>query len=145
MPQIKPKWEEISEFNQLAEKLIEKYPERFGELKISEIVAYGCVNKKRPESKSKLYEMSGSPEPEAFTNTKVYFVKFFMEDWEGRGRAQKLLLVASALDRIDPLNPGKVGPLDYKDQNVMVKTFGVNWEENGSVPDILESRIDFRE
>ena len=46
MPQIKPLWEEISEFNQLAEKLIEKYPERFGELKISDIVAYGCVNKK---------------------------------------------------------------------------------------------------
>jgi hypothetical protein len=143
--QIKPKWEEIGEFVQLAAKMVEKYPERFAGIDVNTIVAYGCVNKERPDKKAKLYEMSGETEPESFTNSKVYFVKMFMNDWEGRSEAAKLLIVASALSRIDPQTPGKVGPLDYRDQNIMVKTFGANWEDRGDVPHLLKDAINFRE
>ena len=143
--QVKPTWEEVPEFVQLAAKMIEKYPDKFGGIDVSWIVAYGVTNKERPDSKAKLYEMSGEGEPESFTNSKMYFVKMFMQDWEGRSEAGKLLIVASALARIDPDSPGKVGPLDYRDQNIMVKTFGADWQDKGDIPHLLNDKIDFRE
>ncbi|NMC62389.1 MAG: hypothetical protein GYA55_04405 [SAR324 cluster bacterium] len=143
--QVKPKWEEITEFCQLAAKMVEKYPERFGSVEVDRIVAYGCTNKERPDKKAKLYEMSGETEPESFTNSKTYFIKMFMSDWESRDEAAKLLIVASALSRIDPDNPGRVGPLDYRDQNVMVKTFGPDWQDRSDVPHLLKDQISFRE
>lgn len=143
--QVKPTWEEVTEFAQLALKLVEKFPDRFGGIDVSRIVAYGCTNKERPEGKAKLYDMTGATEPESFTNSKTYFVKMFMVDWEGRSEAAKLLIVASALARIDIDNPGKVGPLDYRDQSVMVKTFGPDWQDKGDIPHLLTDVVAFRE
>lgn len=143
--QTKPQWEEIPEFNQLAEKLVEKYPERWSDVDVDRVVAYVCTNKERPQSKQKLYEMAGETEPESLTNSKTYFIKLFQEDWEGRSRNGKLKIVASALGRIDPENPGKVLPYDRKDQNFMVKTFGLDWEQNDDGPDILEESVEFKE
>lgn len=144
MAQIKPEWVEITEFNSMAAKVCEKYPERFSGVDVSSIVAYGCTNKEKPEKKAKLYEMSGEPEPESFTNSKQYFVKFFMSDWEGRTESQKLAIICSALNRIDPNNPGKILPLDYRDQNVMVRTFGPDWQ-NRDLPNLLKDNVVFRE
>jgi len=143
--QVKPTWEEIPEFIQLAAKLVEKYPEKFGSIDVTRIVAYGCTNKERPDGKAKLYDMSGETEPEVFTNSKMYFVKMFMSDWEARNDQSKLLIVASALSRIDPDSPGKVGPLDYRDQSIMVRTFGADWQDRADVPNLLSDKVDFRE
>lgn len=145
MAQTKPKWEEIPEFLSMAEKLVSKYPDRFNGIDVSKIVAYGCKNKDRPPKKAKIYEMSGEPEPECFTNSKQYFVKFFMKDWDDRGEAQKLLLVFSALERIDRKNPGKVMPLDYRDQSVMIHTVGTDWYEKDNVPNLLKDTVQIRE
>ena len=142
--QMPPEWEEIAEFSTMAAQLKEKYIERFGEVEIDLIIAYGCTNKDRPEKKAKLYEMSSLPEPESFTSTKQYFVKMYMSDWSAKEDNQKLVLVCSALERIDPANPGKVGALDYRDQNVMVRTFGVDWPDR-DVPHLLKEDVEFRE
>lgn len=143
MAQIKPVWVESEEFADLGAKLVEKYPERFGEVDVDQIIAYLCMNKDRPDGKSKPYEMSGSTPPENFTNSKTYFVKIFNNVWE-YSRPQKLALVFSALSRIDPLNPGKVKPLDYSDQEEMVSNFGANWHERGDLPDLLGPDVDLR-
>lgn len=141
MPQEKPQWEELPEFIQLAEKITAKYDE-LEAIEISKIIAYVCTNKSKPESKAKLYELTAEKEPVSFTNTKSYFVTIFQEDWDARGPAERALIVLSVLLRIDPTEPGKILPLDYKDQSVMVNTFGANWMENGSLPNILEKRVE---
>lgn len=141
MPQEKPQWEELAEFNQIAEKLIAKYDE-LGNLDVSKMIAYSCTNKTRPEGKGKLYELTAEKEPVSFTNTKSYFVTLFQEDWASRSEAERALVVLSVLLRIDPEEPGKILPLDYKDQSVMVNTFGANWVENSTVPNILDKRIE---
>lgn len=143
MAQIKPEWNESEEFATFAAKLAEKYPERFSEVNVDEIIAYTCMNKDRPEGKSKPYEMSGSTPPESFTNSKTYFVKMFNNVWE-QTRTQKLALVFSALSRIDTSNPGKVKPLDYSDQEEMVSNFGANWHDRGDLPDLLSGSVDLR-
>lgn len=143
MTQHKPQWVEVEEFTNMAAKLVEKYPERFNEIDIDQIIAYACVNKDRPDGKNKPYDMTGINPPESFTNSKTYFVKMFNDVWE-RTQPQKLALVFSALSRIDPTSPGKVKPLDYSDQEEMVSNFGANWHERGDLPDLLKSDVDLR-
>jgi len=138
-----PQWIEIEEFATMAAKLVEKYPERFGEVDIDKIIAYACVNKDRPEGKSKVYDMSGSVPPESFTNSKTYFVKIFNDVWE-KTDEQKLALVFSALSRVDPTNQGKIKPLDYADQEEMVANFGANWHERGDLPNLLGRDVDLK-
>ncbi len=143
MTQIKPVWTECEEFATMAAKLAEKFLERFGDIDVDQIIAYCCMNKDRPEGKSKPYEMNGSSPPESFTNSKTYFVKIFNNVWE-YSRTQKLALVFSALSRIDPSSPGKVKPLDYSDQEEMVNNFGANWHERDDLPDLLDGKVDIR-
>lgn len=143
MAQIIPQWVESDEFHTMAMKLVDKYPEHFSEIDANQIVAYICVNKDKPESKNKPYDMTGTVPPESFTNSKTYFVKICNNVWE-RTDSQKLALVFSSLCRIDPSNPGKVKPFDYSDQTVMVNTFGANWYERGDLPNILNDDVEIR-
>lgn len=143
MAQILPEWVEIDEFKTMSAKLVEKYPERFAHIDVNQVIAYVCVNKDRPEKTKKPYEMGNTLPPESFTNSKTYFVKVFNDVWE-RTEQQKLLLVWSALRRIDDTNPGKLRPLDYSDQEEMVNTFGAHWHERGNLPNILTDDVDIR-
>ncbi|MHA2279486.1 MAG: putative metallopeptidase [Promethearchaeota archaeon] len=143
MTQVKPEYVEIEEFNNLAGRLVEKYPERFSQIDVDQIVAYVVVNKDRPEGKTRPYDMTGTTPPESFTNSKTYFVWVFNDVWE-RTQQQKLALIFSALSRIDPANPGKVQPWDYTDQKEMVKNFGADWHERGDLPDLLGADVDLK-
>ena len=145
MAQTKPQWQEIDEFNGIVRKLAAKYPSEFDHVEPDKIIAYQIINKERPTGKAKPYDMKGSPEPESFTNSKSYFVKMFQEDWDEKTVEQKIAMVFSVLCRIDRDNPGKVGPLDYRDQSRMVKTFGPDWQLRGDLPNLLEDNVDFKE
>lgn len=144
MPQVKPVWTEIYEFRTMTNKLIEKYPEKFSHIDPEWVIAYSS-NKDKPEKKTKPYDMAGESEPMSFTNTKKYFVMFHNGEWEARDESSKLALVFSALVRIPVDDSGKIGSLDYRDQNIMVRTFGPDWQMRGSVPHLLNDRIEFVE
>ena len=142
--QVKPIWQEIPDFVSMARKIIEKYPQYFSGIDADWLVAYGVVNKDRPKGKSKPYEMSGEKEPECFTNSKKYFIKFYMSEWEARNEEGKYWLVISALERIDHETPesGKVAGYDYKDQCRLVRTLGPDWHSKGNLPHPLRSTIE---
>lgn len=137
-------WAEIPEFTNLVEKLIAKYPERFSSIEPDWFVAYGCVNKERPKDSSKPpYDIEGETEPKSFTNTKKYFITVFQNDWDGRSEESKIAIVFAALSRIDQDNPqsGKILSYNYKDQDVMVRTFGPDWHLRGRLPNLLKDEI----
>lgn len=140
--QIVSQWEEAPGFIDMAIKLVKHYPEQFHQIEelLDKIVAYVCVNKERPATNKKPYTMSGETAPESYTNSKSYFVKMYNEVWD-RSEQQKLALVFSALNRIDPEVPGKIKPLDYADQEIMVKTFGSNWHDREDLPHLLKDRV----
>lgn len=144
MAQVPPEWEEVPDFMNMAKQLIEKYPERFAHVDPDLVVAYICTNKTKPEAKAKLYDMSGESEPEAFTNSKRYFIKMFHDTWEALPEENRLLLVFSALSRVDR-ETGKVGGYDLHDQALMARTFGVDWALRGGVPNLLRDDIEFKE
>lgn len=139
-----PEWERLEEFEKLAQQLIEKYP-RFAGIDVTKIICYAVTNKEKPKKKVKPYDMSAEGAPECFTNTKQYFVKVYKSDWDAMYPELKQWVAASALDRIDPEQPGKLGPLDYRDQSVMVKTVGADWHNRTDLPNLLTKTVEFRE
>jgi hypothetical protein len=148
MPQIKPEWEELPEFNKLAVKLIEKHEKlrqycQQIDLQLDSVVAYVCTNKPRPEGRGKIYDLSAEKDPISRTNSKSYFVLLFQDDWVARSEAGRAKIVISALLRIDPDSPSKVRPLDYKDQHTMLKAFGVDWFDTDDGPNPLTDEIEF--
>lgn len=138
-------WEEVTEFNELAKKLIDHYPGDLGHVDLDFIIAYKCTNKSKPEKKTKLYDMSGQGEPMAFTNTKKYFVTMFHDVWDTMDDKNRQLIVLDALSRIDKEKPesGKVAGYDLHEQAFMARTFGVDWQTRSDVPDILKENIRF--
>lgn len=140
-----PEWEEIAEFIELAKKLIDHYPGDLSHVDPNLIIAYKCTNKTKPEKKTKLYDMSGQGEPEAFTNTKKYFIKLFYDVWDNMDEKNRLLIVLDALSRVDKEKPesGKVSGYDLHEQAFMARTFGVDWATRSDVPNILENNVRF--
>lgn len=141
MAQIKPEWEVISEWDNLMAQVIGKF--HFDHVDPSLVIAYKCINKSKPEGKTKLYDMSGQTEPEAFTNSKKYFVKLFHNVWDVMDQKNRLLIVFSALSRIDKVKPdsGKVSGFDLHDQSFMARTFGVDWATRSDIPNILTDNV----
>jgi hypothetical protein len=144
MSQTKPVWTEIEQYQVMSDQLISKYPEKFSHINSDWIVAYES-SKERPEKKAKPYEMAGEPEPMSFTNSKKYFIMFHQGEWETKSDEAKLALVFSALLRIPEKEPesGKIGPLDYRDQNLMVRTFGPDWQMRDKLPHLIKDDIAF--
>lgn len=144
MANVAPQWEEIPEFVEMVDKLVSKYPERFSKIQSDWFVAYGCVNKDMPQNGSKPpYNIEGETEPKSFTNSKTYFVTVYQSDWDGRSDESKLAIVFAALCRLDPEDPssGKVISYNYKDQDVMVRTFGPDWHLRGKLPNLLKEDV----
>lgn len=140
MPQTPASWVEIPEFVTLCRKIIQKYSDKFTGINPEVIVAYVCNNKSRPEKKKTLYKIDPQVEPVSFTNSKTWIITMFQDDWE-KDMAHKLVMVYSILLRLDPLDPGKVKPLDYADQEEMISAFGSHWYDRSDLPNILEERI----
>jgi len=142
MAQSLPEWEEIPEFNSIARKLVEKTPE-LSHVDSDIVIAYKCTNKTQPKSKQLPYDISGQGNPEAFTNSKKYFVKVCYDIWDNMPVNNRQVLVLHALKRIHPEKPdsGKVVGCDLKDHTDIVRTFGVDWAVSTNVPDILNERV----
>lgn len=56
-------------------------------------------------------------------------------------------MVFAALTRIDSEHPGsgKLKPYDYKDQSILVRTIGADWENRAKLPHPLRDNINFVE
>ena len=141
MPTQIPSFERLNEWEDIAKKLVDKYPERYGHIDVSRLVAYLITNKE-PVDKARPYEMQTDKLPMRLSNQFDYFVWFkCREDWEDKPHNIRVALVLSALERIDPDNAFNIMPLDYRDQSVMVKSFGIGWNENSEIPDALERHV----
>ncbi|KKL45683.1 hypothetical protein LCGC14_2353160 [marine sediment metagenome] len=149
MAQIAAEWEEIPEFLTLAKKLQEHFsgtPENVDHVNLDTVIAYKCTNKNKPEKKTKLYDMSGLSEPEAFLHPRKYFVKIFHDVWDNLDEVNRLAIVFSSLHRVDKENPesGKIQGFDMHDQAFMVRTLGADWQTRSDIPNLLTDKVEFR-
>jgi hypothetical protein len=128
----------LNDFAEIAEKIVLKYPDKYGDLPINKIKFYGVLNRERSSSKNKIYNWFIIPE--AFSQecmVEAVCVVFF-SNWASLPDKNKNLVVASALSclQFDGECVRSKG-FDLKDHKDMVEMFGANYEDSADVPDIL--------
>ena len=62
MAQLKPEYEAIDEYDNIASQLVSKYPEVFGGIDCDKVRCVAITNKNRKEGKN-LWEVRGVPAP----------------------------------------------------------------------------------
>jgi len=140
LAQLKPEYVALDEFADIAQKLIDKYPEVFGGIDISTIKCVSITNKDCPEKrKNKPYEVKGVPQPIRMDCPFSYYVVLYQSDWVEREDRHKTILTAAILQAIpaDIETEGKVNTYDLKDYYKMQKNFGVDYLESDDIPDLL--------
>lgn len=141
MPQIEPEYEEIPSFMNISEKLIERFPEEFGNIDLSRIACVGITNKTRSESKTKIFDVKTVKSPVRDFCSKDYIVVFYMHDWDELGQRYRSAITADVLFCIPSEGKGDLVPMDYKDHGVMLRTLGVDYMDSTSIPDLLNDNI----
>lgn len=144
MAPIKPEYQVIEEFNDLATQIVEKYPDIFYGIDVDKIRCVAITNKNRPEKKDKLWDTKGVPMPILMDCPYEYYVTVFSNDWEEMDKKHRLLLICEVLNGIEVTEDGKVVPMDSKGYKIMFRTFkSIDYLQEANIPDILEENIDW--
>lgn len=149
MAQVKPEYEELEDFNQIAVQIVNKYPELFGgvdpEEYVDKIKCVAITNKERKEGKDLIEKITGIGYPVKLYCEISYLVVVYMNDWNQMDSKNKSALVLSALRRIpfDPDKEGSLNSLDLKDDSTLVRTLGVDYLLRDDIPDILSDDVDW--
>ncbi len=141
-----PVFEEIPEFSTIADKIVAKYPEEFGNVDLTTIACVGITNKDRPERKKQLWDIKPIRPPVDMYCKKQYIVIFFQKDWDELTEKKKSLIISDVLCSIPSGGGGEVIAMDYKDHSKMLRTFGVDYMdlEDDRAPDILDEEIEWK-
>lgn len=143
MAQIKPIYAEVKEFNKIAKDVLKNTTELFPSVDEDELVdnikVVAITNKQRKEGKD-LVSIKGVPNPVRMFCSCAYVVEMYLEDWSEMSDTQREWVVLSILKRIptDSDKEGKVLPLDYKDDGLIVRTVGPDWQNNEELPSLTK-------
>jgi len=140
MAQIAPNYEENPEIIDLADQLIDRYPEIFGGIDLTRISAFSITNKDRKDHTKPIWEISPIKTPTSILCNKDYSISVFLDSYETLSMNQKAALVADILCSIPPEGNGKLIAKDVKEHGSMIRTFGVDFMENPEMPDILKGK-----
>lgn len=140
---IKPEWEVNKEAEGIVERLCELYPEKVGHVSPDFIGCAQIVNKDQPENQEWNAKLVGVREPVTLYCPKRYIIEFYRNKWEMLNKAQKAVLIMSKLLRIPEDPDGSMLAEDLKDVKCLVKTFGVDYLESPTLPDMSAERVTF--
>ena len=141
--QIKPEYEIVEEYSNIASLLIAKYPDVFSNVDVKKIRCVAITNKERTERK-KIWEVKAVPMPIKMDCPYGWYVIIYLNDWVEMTEKRKQYLVASSMCAIpEEEQEGKVFPPDLKDYSVMVRTLGVDYMEkpDDELRDIIKENI----
>lgn len=145
MSQVKPVYAEVTEFGKIAKEVIKNATEIFPAVDeedfVDKIKVVAITNKKRKEEKD-YASVKGVPMPVKMFCSCSYVVEMYLDDWQALNDAQKEWLVFWILRRIptDSDKEGKVLPIDYKDDSVVLRTVGPDWLSKEDLPSITKSK-----
>ena len=144
MPQLKKEYDEIQEFSDIASALVERYPNVFGGIDVSKICCVAIMNKTRPDSRPKLWEVLAVKMPVLMHCPYCWYVTIYNNDWVELPENLRQALVAEALQAIPRSleEEGKVVAPDAKYYNAMLRTFGPDYIENPEFPNLLKDEVE---
>jgi acyl-CoA thioesterase len=143
MAQVEPEYEKCSEFNDIAQKIVDAHTEQFQGIDVSKINAVLITNKDRSEKQAQLWKLIAVSQPVRMDCPYAFYAVLYLSDWDGLLMKHKLLLVAQVLHAIPigedgMMDEGGVTAFDMKDFSVMLRTFGTDYLIKENVPNILE-------
>ena len=143
-----PVYEKLEEYNVIADKIKEAYPMQFGWIDPSLIRAYLITNKDKPDNKE--FEIKPVTQPIRQEVNFAFYIAFYADQWMSLLDKHKYLLVARSLfcftqNENGELDEQKVETYKYKDHAVMPRTFGMDYLVRDDVPDILETKIQWKD
>ena len=151
MAKEKPQYEVNDEFNNMALRVVEKYPEKFDGIDISQVCCVNITNKTRKDKDDevvgeRIWKLDAVKMPMRLHCAYGWYVTLFSHDWEEKDEVHKLILVAEVLHGIprSDSDEGKVKPLDTKGYHAVFNTFGLDCHEDPDVPNILEEDIEWK-
>ena len=135
MPQIKPEYELVKEFADIASALVERHPSMFGGIDIGRVRCFAIMNKKRKDDKV-LWEIKAVGMPMLIDCPFAWYYTIYMGDWAEMSDKHRQHLVADMLFAIPKDGEeGKINRFDMKDFSVMLRSFGTDYLQNS--PDEL--------
>lgn len=143
MAKVKPTYEDVDEFTDIATKLIRKYPDKFDHVDIDRVKCRAINNKARTE-KGKYWELKAIPEYALPDCPYSYYVIIFLQDWVEMLDKIRNRLVCDVLWSI-PDEEGKVKSFDLKAHAPMIRAMGVDFMEDDNGPDPLVDNINWVE
>ena len=147
MAKDKPVYEVNEEFGEMAQQIIDKYPEHFSGIDVNKICCVNITNNPRPESRSKMWDLKAVAMPMAMHCPYGWYVIIHSSDWDDFGESTKLLFVSEVLHGIPRSDDdeGKVTPFDTKGFASMFRTFEtIDYMEDPDVPNILETEVKWK-
>jgi len=147
MPQLKPEYAALDDFEKIAQQIIDKFPEVYSGIDLSIVKCVVITNKECPDSKKgKPWEVKAVPQPIRMDCPYSYYVTIYQKDWVEMDEAHKAMLVATILLAIpvDKDKEGKTNNFDLKDFSVMLRTFGVDYQNSDTIPNILTDAVQWK-
>lgn len=143
MAQITPVYEEEKEINEIVAALVEKYGDIFYAVDPSDVRGFLITNKPRPDSKQPEVSITGASGVFAYINPFKYVLVAYADDWVNWSKNIKAISVAKAIKRISDEGNGKLLRYDEMNHRSFLLTFGIGYEENPNLVNILEEDVDW--
>ncbi|MFW6007754.1 MAG: putative metallopeptidase [archaeon] len=125
------------EFKNIAEKLIEKFPIAFGHIDIDKVLFL----KETEKTPKKYADVRSIKEPYTFMTEYKFIIRFYEQVMAGMTDAQKTMTVYHELLHIDP-DFTKIKKHNIEDFRELVSKYGVNWDIDPNLPNILDNDED---
>jgi hypothetical protein len=145
MAKIKPEYQELPEFVEIMQKVLDRYPSVFPDINPDQIAAVQIVNKARPEKKNQVWDLKPVKAPVTLFCPKIYFVVLYSSDWDVFDEARKAAVVADILFSISPTVDGDTIPFDKRDHSIILRTLGVDYMSEPTISNILEENVDWKQ
>ncbi|MFW5890604.1 MAG: hypothetical protein ACOCUI_00115 [bacterium] len=144
MAQVSPVYEEENEMHEIVTKLREKYYDLFYAVDPSDIKGYLITNKPRPDTKPAEVTIKGASGVFAYVNPFRYVLVAYADDWCNWSITRKAINIAKAIKRISPDGHGKLEKFDEVNHRSFLLTFGIGYEEDPDLVNILEEDVDWK-
>lgn len=140
----KCEWIEMSDALDIAKSLIKKYPEKFGHVVLGKMKFVGMMNRKKSNENTKIWSLQSVPDPiNSFFDVDLVAI-ILLDYWSSMDIKNQALVVSCIMDCIISKDRMSVRGYDIHDSKMMINNFGLDYEYNPDVPDIINNNFYWR-
>ncbi len=136
MPAEKPEYSPLPDWTTIANKLVQRYPEKFDGINVAMVRPVMITNKDQKEGKH-VWELTTVPYPMRLDLNYDFYITMNGKSWAEAPKTLQQWYVADSLHAISREGDAKVVPFDLKDFSSVIRNAGVDWNRGGEVPDLL--------